>query len=1455
MKKSFMTRVLAVSLSAAMAFSLPSANLLTASAATTVSIDKTATVKVGNTKTLKLKKNNSDWKITKVATNKKKVCTAKKKSNKAFTITGVKKGTATISVTINSPKRKAANKAKSKWQKVLKTKVTVKKNNTTPTTPTTPTAPTTATDPTNATTPTGATTPTDPTGATTPSGQVGELNITTIRPIARTTVEVVFDQKVDKVTKENFKVTEKVAEGATAGTVTVEDAILSENGLIATLTLGNEAALMKDYKLEVSGLTCSGVAQRTLEGEFKSLSIKDEYVAVMETDKAVLDANTSANANITFKIYEGATGKLRTDVNNIDVEFTTTYGSVAAKSVVVRNGIAEVMFSSQNLTSNVTAVITGTVKSAGTEHGDINGLRATTSILLALNAADINTAQGATLTQINAITADRIIAHFNKDVKPEDFLNGTGGINADRAEVEVKDEIGLRDKTVPVKTILPVADNSKALQILLEKPLVDNSEISLKFTDKRYSVHTSNTAYDRLVDATQPAIYSAEPVGLRQIKVTFSEAVLTDEVIKSVNGAISPDPDLAMSAENIENYRINGRKLTDFGNNPEVKVSKDADKRNIATITFGTQSNGKPVYLEPNTFYALQVSGVGDWAAMTDKTLNLVHTQTFYFNVKENVDEPKATVEVQSPEQFLVKFNGEVARTSDNKKLGDLTNEELAKVMELRMYNDKTKEYEKLGDYISVRKRPSADNEYYVELLTDWTVIFNTAVTGDNYFKNHKFELYMPKNQVYNYDNGKENSKDLTLSLTDTSTVGSEKLLKEDVTSPEAIGAEKIGDWVYVEFDEPIQLGNDKNQKPIEVADRTFTPSQDQSNAGYIQATTARFINQTTKEQIDGTIDNWLYENDQFIRIQADKKLTAGIWNLTVTGVSDDVGNTMRSKTFEIKVDGNVASDGLHIVWAAVSDVPNYEDFRKGVSATDPRDQGRYVFIKFSEAVGYGTALSASPLVNSNYTINGKEVPGTASVSGYIDGYSAAKTNVCDSVTIDLKQGNNFNLSESRQAAVVVAGSITSADGNRKLGDTGKITTPWKYGTNDAKITSKTTRYDKIDASNDDVWGNHDSEYIGGAWSKFQEALNNEKYRTVMVPDAVSGYEIPDKSTLNITRPVELNLNGRYISLKTGMTISYEDTGIVKIVNTGDFDANNKGVIKCNKVTENGTTKYTAVVTVNTPNTDMNLGYDPEKFPNPGPINNGELLIENVKVNDLLKDTLTNYMAKVKLLSLADNGGTGIVNKGTGEIDKVEIDAVAKFTLQNYVADGIKSVLVKRANTIEVKGDANTEPINGITSEDAKAVLTLNIPSGKKAYDLISGCTGFDKVQNTAGDTTIATDAQQFSAPLAAELKKLTTTTISGGAINIINATGDKADKDPLKTEIEGETIIYEVTVKNPNQAKYLDTTQSSNIVLTNEGKKLSGTTNITVTVTATYEPETGRKVSLQQDVTLTIKK
>ena len=68
MKKSFMTRVLAVSLSAAMAFSMSSAsNLMTASAASTVNLKTTfKTLKVNQTYKMTLKRNTLNWKITKV---------------------------------------------------------------------------------------------------------------------------------------------------------------------------------------------------------------------------------------------------------------------------------------------------------------------------------------------------------------------------------------------------------------------------------------------------------------------------------------------------------------------------------------------------------------------------------------------------------------------------------------------------------------------------------------------------------------------------------------------------------------------------------------------------------------------------------------------------------------------------------------------------------------------------------------------------------------------------------------------------------------------------------------------------------------------------------------------------------------------------------------------------------------------------------------------------------------------------------------------------------------------------------------------------------------------------------------------------------------------------------------------------------------------------------------------
>jgi len=132
MKRNFMKKALAVTLSAAMAFSVPMvSNLSTASAASknvTLNVTK-KTMKVGQ-KNYKLKLKNHKtygWKIKKVSTTKKSVVTPYGKKATYVKLKAKKKGTATIKVTVKSTKKKKNT------TKVLKCKVTVKAATTTPT--------------------------------------------------------------------------------------------------------------------------------------------------------------------------------------------------------------------------------------------------------------------------------------------------------------------------------------------------------------------------------------------------------------------------------------------------------------------------------------------------------------------------------------------------------------------------------------------------------------------------------------------------------------------------------------------------------------------------------------------------------------------------------------------------------------------------------------------------------------------------------------------------------------------------------------------------------------------------------------------------------------------------------------------------------------------------------------------------------------------------------------------------------------------------------------------------------------------------------------------------------------------------------------------------------------------------------------------------------------------------
>lgn len=122
MKKCFLKKALAGILSTAMIISVVSqTNLATVSAAKkNVRLNTTfKTLKVGKSYKLKLKNNTIKWKIKKVSTSDKKICTVYKKKSTSVLIKGKNVGRATIKIKIKTGKRKKFNK------KTLKCRVKV----------------------------------------------------------------------------------------------------------------------------------------------------------------------------------------------------------------------------------------------------------------------------------------------------------------------------------------------------------------------------------------------------------------------------------------------------------------------------------------------------------------------------------------------------------------------------------------------------------------------------------------------------------------------------------------------------------------------------------------------------------------------------------------------------------------------------------------------------------------------------------------------------------------------------------------------------------------------------------------------------------------------------------------------------------------------------------------------------------------------------------------------------------------------------------------------------------------------------------------------------------------------------------------------------------------------------------------------------------------------------------
>ena len=835
--------------------------------------------------------------------------------------------------------------------------------------------------------------------------------VKSVTAVTTTKVLVTLNKAVDAATAANFAIA-----GATVSAATLS------NGTDVVLTT-SVLTPAKEYSLTVSGLKSSAVENASVTKTFVVPEISKLYAQALTAEKTVLKADGASSTLVTFSLKDAA-GNVIKDAQDVEVAFTSTFGNFGEKRVSVQNGIATVMFTSEFLTADKTADLTALVVEA--KDANLIGLKATLSVILSPNPDTITETLGATLVSAESNQADRITLYFNKEVNVANYIFPS--TNARKGEVDTTKALifvaegtldnGTGGTPVNYRGLLPVDGNKKALQLLLDveantaNALTDNANVTVSFNDLTGTVAIPVTKTFKLTDARKPAMLSVTNEGLRKLKVTFSEPV-------EYNSALT-----------LANWSIDGTLLSDatWQGTTAVNVTVGAfdvanatDNRSVVTITLGA---GK--YFTTGA-HSIQTANVGDWAKLSDPLNNVMNTQTLDFTIAADTSAPVATVEVQSPEQWLVTYNRDVAETAG----------QFQSLLKLQRLDTTTGTW--VDDPLPLSVTKIDDNKFLVETCVDWTITHQTLTSLKNYF-NFSYQLKIAKDAVTNVANGLKSSEQ-SLALGGA-------MLTPDTTSPVISSIEEVtaGTAYKAIMSEPVKMGVANNEGQ--------TPAQTQAN---IPVVTASFIKSDFTKTIEGTVGGaFLDSYDKVLDVKPVSTLEAGNWILVIRSISDDIGNTAASVTKEFTVAGTTTNTAFKVIWA-FADV----DKDLAVEPTDATIRGPggagvvadedqlydYVYVKFNKAVSISGDFK-NALKTANYTLDGSALPMGTQILANIAGYDELDA-VIDSVTIRLPQG--YLSGKNSPHVVNVSTNLESAVGE-KITSAGELLLPYAVTTSDLML-------------------------------------------------------------------------------------------------------------------------------------------------------------------------------------------------------------------------------------------------------------------------------------------------------------------------------------------------------------------------------------------------------------------
>ncbi|MED1854616.1 sugar-binding domain protein, partial [Brevibacillus borstelensis] len=874
----------------------------------------------------------------------------------------------------------------------------------------------------------------------------GDITVESVSAINKTKVDVKFNKAVDSIKAENFAI-----EGAT-----VTSATLSEDKKSVSLVVSG-LNYKSSYTLVVKDVLVDGKEIEDMSKTFTTPAVTDLWNLQVSPKAGAIKADGADNTVITFNLIDKTTGKVDTNADDVVLDLNTTQGNLAKKRAVIQDGTATVVLTSEFSVKELTAKIDAQIIEASGDYKDLIGQVVGTATVKFVTD-DVGTVEAINLVSAESNQADRVTLFFDKNVtlatvvktntKGEllysvkgageytkaDIPKGTKA--ADIAHVLRTNAIKVKQagNEVPVQGVKPVAGNSKALEVILAKNvdtdgkfdpitpiLIDNAQVDVEvITTNSIEKETESSATFKLTDARDPEATSVTPEGLNTLKVKFSEAI--NQATFQIDGRFGSDTFTTTYGD------FNPATLEDNRDLVTIKLNQNYDED-------GDGKDALPGFFTAGK-HSLQISSIEDFAAVTDKN-NVGSTQTLGFEIVADPSAPTAEVKVESPEQIRVTFNKTLS-----KELKDSD-------FELQYYDADAKEYTavaKAKDGVFEEEPvltvdPISSTEYVLELTQDWTKIFGTKKNNVNYY-NHKFRIFIKEGRVANAANGVEN-KDITLDLN----YSGSPLNTPDTKSPTIKSIEKVGkdpetgkDLFVVTVDEPVKLSNADGS-----VDDNPTLNEDQT---YLPETSVQFYGKDkdgVTKTVDGVVGTYADDNgaDTQFYVTADlQKLVdeqdySENWELAVKSLSDDVGNTVNTKTTAFKVTKSPAAD-----------TPFYIVRAEGMLNGTEKDT---VTITFSEGVQYkgGEFDATSP---AQYTLNGKLTPVGTSISvkdldgntknGFEtvvitlpDGTLLQKGNNIITVNKNLESFDNTKLTRAYEVAISVLDSSTNVDAAKTVQD------------------------------------------------------------------------------------------------------------------------------------------------------------------------------------------------------------------------------------------------------------------------------------------------------------------------------------------------------------------------------------------------------------------------------------